>query len=173
MQGCDNFCTYCVVPYVRGREVYRPKEDILFEVRHLVSNGVKDITLLRQNVNSYGKKRGFSTSFAQLLREVSQVPGLERLRFTTSHPKDFTDDIIDVMAQRLPVCNHLQLPVQSGSNRVLKRMNRRYTREEYLQAVSRVKERIPDISLTTDVIVGFPGETHEDFLKTLDLLKAG
>ncbi len=171
MQGCDNFCTYCVVPFVRGREVSRPKDDILEEVRLLVASGVKDITLLGQNVNSYGKKRMFSTSFAELLREVASLRGLERLRFTTSHPKDFTDDIIDAMAEGLPICDHLHLPVQSGSNRILKRMNRKYTKESYLEIVEKVKKRLPDVSLTTDVIVGFPGETDEDFKETLSLLE--
>ncbi len=171
MQGCDNFCTYCVVPYVRGREVSRPKDDILKEVGTLVESGVKDITLLGQNVNSYGKKRGFSTSFAELLREVASIPGLRRLRFTTSHPKDFTDDVIDAMAEGPPICDHLHLPVQSGSNRILKRMNRKYTRESYLEIIEKVKGRLPDVSLTTDVIVGFPGETDEDFRDTLSLLE--
>jgi len=171
MQGCDNFCTYCVVPYVRGREVSRPKEDILKEVKSLVDSGVKDITLLGQNVNSYGKKRGDGTTFSQLLIEVSKIPGVERLRFTTSHPKDFTDDVIEAMCSGLPICDHLHLPIQSGSSRVLERMNRRYTREKYLDIVEKVRSRLPEVSITTDIIVGFPGETHEDFEDTLRLIK--
>ena len=170
MQGCDNFCTYCVVPYVRGREVSRPKGDILKEIEALVESGVKDITLLGQNVNSYGKKQGLDTTFARLLLEVAGIPGLERLRFTTSHPKDFTDDVIEAMATGPPVCDHIHLPVQSGSNRVLKRMNRKYTREHYLHIIHRIKDRLPDISITTDVIVGFPGETKQDFDDTISLL---
>ena len=171
MQGCDNFCTYCVVPYVRGREVSRPKGDILKEIEALVASGVKDITLLGQNVNSYGKKQGLDTTFAGLLLEVAGMPGLERLRFTTSHPKDFTDDVIEAMATGPPVCDHIHLPVQSGSNRMLKRMNRKYTREHYLHIIHRIKDRLPDISITTDVIVGFPGETKQDFDDTISLLK--
>jgi len=171
MQGCDNFCTYCVVPHVRGREVSRPAEDIIREVQALVEQGVKDITLLGQNVNSYGKKRGGTTSFPDLLFKVSKVPGLERLRFTTSHPKDFTYDCIEAMEMGLPVCDHLHLPAQSGSNQVLKRMNRHYTREQYLEIVEEVRKRLPDVSITTDIIVGFPGETDKDFEDTLNLLK--
>ena len=171
MQGCDNFCTYCVVPYTRGREVSRHPEEILREVQCLVQQGVREVTLLGQNVNSYGRKeKGFPT-FAELLREVASIPGLWRVRFTTSHPKDLDEDLMRCFAEVPEVCEHLHLPVQAGSNRILKRMNRRYTREEYLQKVALLREISPGISLTTDIIVGFPGESEEDFRETLSLLE--
>lgn len=169
MQGCDNFCSYCVVPYVRGREISRPMEDILAEVKEAVKQGVKEITLLGQNVNSYGKKNG-SGNFAQLLREVADC-GVERLRFMTSHPKDLTEELMECFVKIPCLCEHLHLPVQSGSTRILQAMNRRYTREEYLGKISKLRELCPGISLTTDVIVGFPGETQEDFEETLSLLQ--
>ena len=171
MQGCDNFCTYCVVPYTRGREISRPPEDILAEVECLVRQGVREITLLGQNVNSYGRKEKGFPSFAELLREVASVPGLWRLRFTTSHPKDLDEDLMRCFAEVPELCEHLHLPVQAGSNRVLKRMHRRYTREEYLSRVKKLREISPEIALTTDIIVGFPGETEEDFEQTLTLLE--
>ena len=168
--GCNNFCTYCIVPYVRGREISRPQEDILAEVRALSADGVKEIMLLGQNVNSYGKTSGRGETFAGLMSECAKVPGIARIRFMTSHPKDFTDELIRVIADNETVCRHIHLPVQSGSSRILRRMNRRYSREEYLSLVSRIREAIPDISLTTDIIVGFPGETEEDFSETLTLV---
>lgn len=167
-RGCNNFCTYCVVPYVRGRERSRSVDSILKEVREFVKKGVTEINLLGQNVNSYSSK---GLSFAQLLQKVSEVEGLKRLRFATSHPKDISDELIQVMAQNSKVCNHLHLPFQAGSNEVLKRMNRGYTREEYLSKIDKVKKAVPDIALTTDIIVGFPGETEEDFVQTLDLME--
>ncbi|QJA05554.1 tRNA (N6-isopentenyl adenosine(37)-C2)-methylthiotransferase MiaB [Thermosulfurimonas marina] len=171
MQGCDNFCSYCVVPYVRGREVSRPPEEILREVECLVAQGVREITLLGQNVNSYGRKeRGFPT-FAELLRLISEIEGLWRLRFTTSHPKDLSEDLMRAFAELEKLCEHLHLPVQSGSSRILHLMNRKYTREEYLEKVRRLREMAPEVALTTDIIVGFPGETEEDFRQTLTLLE--
>ncbi len=169
MQGCDNFCSYCVVPYVRGREISRPMQDILTEVKEAVNHGIKEITLLGQNVNSYGKKNG-SENFAQLLQEVADCE-VERLRFMTSHPKDLTEELMECFVKIPCLCEHLHLPVQSGSTRILKAMNRRYTREEYLAKIHRLRELCPEISLTTDVIVGFPGETQEDFEETLSLLQ--
>ncbi len=171
MQGCDNFCTYCIVPYVRGREASRPPGDIIDEVRLLVASGIKEITLLGQNVNSYGKKEQGFPSFAQLLKEVSKIKGLKRLRFTTSHPKDLSPDLIECFSQIDNLCPHIHLPVQAGSNKVLRAMNRHYTREKYLELVSDLRSVCPDISLTTDLIVGFPGETQEDFEQTLSLLE--
>ena len=171
MQGCDNFCTYCVVPYVRGRETSRPPGDILAEAASLVDQGVKEITLLGQNVNSYGGKGGEGIGFAGLLKMVSQVPGLARLRFTTSHPKDLGIDVMECFRDVPNLGRHLHLPVQSGSDRVLRRMNRHYTRGEYLEKVGRLRDICPDITLTTDIITGFPGETDEDFSETLKLLK--
>ncbi len=170
MRGCDNYCTYCIVPYVRGRESSRPKEDIVDEIRHLVSNGVREVTLLGQNVNSYGKKEGFG-SFAQLLAEVNKVDGLERIRFTTSHPKDLSEELIRCFGQLSKLCRHIHLPVQSGSNAVLKRMNRHYTRENYIDIVDRLRGATADIAITSDIIVGFPGESDQDFEDTLALIK--
>ncbi len=169
MQGCNNFCTYCVVPYTRGREVSRPPAHIIDEAVRAVSQGVKEITLLGQNVNSYGK--GLGTTFSGLLRSICNISGLKRVRFTTSHPKDLTQDIIDCFGDLVPLCEHLHLPVQSGSNRVLKRMNRKYSREHYLDIIERLRRRCPQIVLTTDLIVGFPGESDEDFEQTISLLK--
>ncbi len=171
MYGCNNFCTYCIVPYVRGREYSRKKEDILEEIRKLAGDGVKEIMLLGQNVNSYGLTLEEKVSFAQLLKEADEIEGIERIRFMTSHPKDLSDELIQVMANAKKVCGHLHLPVQSGSSRILKKMNRHYTKESYLALVDRIREAMPDIALTTDIIVGFPGETEEDFEETMDLVK--
>lgn len=167
MYGCDNFCSYCIVPYVRGRERSRLPEDILREVEQLKAEGVKEVMLLGQNVNSYA---GGGIDFAELLRRVDDI-GIERVRFMTSHPKDLSDQLIDVMANSKHICHQLHLPVQHGSNRILDAMNRRYTREHYLEVVKRLRGAMPDIGLTTDLIVGFPGETEEDFNQTIDLVK--
>lgn len=172
MFGCNNFCSYCIVPYVRGRERSRRPEQITAEIRRLVADGVVEIMLLGQNVNSYGKNLENPITFAELLREIEQIEGLERIRFMTSHPKDLSDELIAVMASGKKICPHLHLPVQAGSSRILKEMNRRYTREQYLELVQKIRAAIPDISLTTDIIVGFPGETEEDFLDTLSLVEA-
>ena len=169
--GCNNFCTYCIVPYVRGREISRPMADILAESKALAEDGVKEIMYLGQNVNSYGKTLKDGTTFHGLLAGAAKIEGLERIRFMTSHPKDFTDELIGVIADDPKICRHIHLPVQSGSSRILKRMNRRYTREEYLSLVGRIREAVPDVSLTTDIIVGFPGETEEDFRETLSLVE--
>ncbi|HHY82810.1 MAG TPA: tRNA (N6-isopentenyl adenosine(37)-C2)-methylthiotransferase MiaB [Clostridiales bacterium] len=171
MYGCNNFCSYCIVPYVRGRERSRHREDILEEVQDLAEEGYKEITLLGQNVNSYGKDLDRQYLFHQLLRDINGVNGIERIRFTTSHPKDLSDELIETMAECKKVCRHLHLPIQSGSNRILKAMNRKYTRENYLQLVEKIKKAMPDISLTTDIIVGFPGESEEDFKDTLDIVE--
>lgn len=171
MFGCNNFCTYCIVPYVRGRERSRKKEDILNEIRTLVADGVKEIMLLGQNVNSYGKTLEEPMTFAELLREVNAIEGLERIRFMTSHPKDLSDELITAMAECEKVCNSLHLPFQAGSSEVLRRMNRHYTKESYLELVRKVKEAMPNIALTTDIIVGFPGETDEDFEETMDVVR--
>ncbi len=171
MFGCDNFCSYCIVPYVRGRERSRNPADILDEIGRLAGDGVKEIMLLGQNVNSYGKKLDGAITFSELLTKVCGVPGIERVRFMTSHPKDLSDDLIRVIAENEKICRHIHLPVQSGSSRILKNMNRHYTREEYLGLVDRIREAVPDISLTTDIIVGFPGETEEDFLDTMSLVE--
>lgn len=171
MYGCNNFCTYCIVPYVRGRERSRAPEKILEEVRELAAKGVKEITLLGQNVNSYGRDAECQMDFADLLRAVNQVEGIQRIRFMTSHPKDMTERLIDAMAECDKVVNQLHLPVQSGSSRILKQMNRKYTKEQYLDLVQRVRAKLGNIALTSDIIVGFPGETEEDFAETLDVLK--
>ena len=171
MYGCNNFCSYCVVPYVRGRERSRTPDEILTEINSLVQDGVREVMLLGQNVNSYGKTLDEPVSFAALLDETARIPGLERIRFMTSHPKDLSDELIDVMAQHGNICRHLHLPVQSGSNRILGKMNRRYTRESYLDLVGRIRAAMPDISLTTDIIVGFPGESEEDAVQTEDLVR--
>ncbi|MCD8105384.1 MAG: tRNA (N6-isopentenyl adenosine(37)-C2)-methylthiotransferase MiaB [Lachnospiraceae bacterium] len=171
MYGCNNFCTYCIVPYVRGRERSRRPEEILREIRQLSEDGVIEVMLLGQNVNSYGKTLDEPVSFAQLLQMVEQVPGIERIRFMTSHPKDLSDELIAVMKQSKKICRHLHLPLQSGSSRILKKMNRRYTKEQYLALAAKLRREIPDISLTTDIIVGFPGETEEDFQETLDVVR--
>ncbi len=168
MYGCNNFCSYCVVPYVRGRERSREYKDVLDEAKSIASSGIKEIMLLGQNVNSYSG----GLSFAELVAKVSEIDGIERIRFMSSHPKDIGSELIDVMAERKNVCNQLHLPVQSGSDRILKIMNRRYTVEKYMGIIDEVKRKIPDVTLTTDIIVGFPGETNEDFYKTMELLKA-
>ncbi len=170
MYGCNNFCTYCVVPYVRGRERSRKSEDIINEIKDLVSKGYKEITLLGQNVNSYGKGLEEDIDFAKLLRKVNEVEGLERVRFMSPHPKDLTKDVILAIKECDKLCEQVHLPVQSGSNRILKKMNRNYTKESYLELIDLIKKEIPDVTLTTDIIVGFPGETEEDFLDTLDLV---
>ena len=171
MYGCNNFCSYCIVPYVRGREISRKPEDIIKEVKQVVSEGVKEVMLLGQNVNSYGKTLEEPMSFAQLLREVEKVEGLERIRFMTPHPKDLSDELIEVMASSKKICRHLHLPLQSGSSEILKKMNRHYTKEQYLELAERIRKAVPDISLTTDIIVGFPGETEEDFEETLEVVR--
>lgn len=171
MYGCDNFCSYCIVPYVRGRERSRKSEVILEEAKELINNGYKDITLLGQNVNSYGKGLDEDITFAQLLKKIDAIDGDYVLRFMTSHPKDCTKELIDTIAESRHISTHLHLPFQSGSNRILKQMNRRYTREKYLEIVNYAKEKIPGLSLTSDIIVGFPGETEEDFQDTLSLIE--
>ena len=168
--GCDNFCTYCIVPYVRGHFLSRPAPDVLSEVRALVEDGVREITLLGQNVNSYGRDLDGGPTFAELLRSVARTPGLDRVRFVTSLPQDFTRDIVDVMAEEPAVCPSLNLPIQSGSDRVLKRMNRKYARQEFVEKVAMVRGALPELGLTTDLIVGFPGETEEDFEDSLSAL---
>ena len=170
MFGCNNFCSYCIVPYVRGREKSREPEAILQEIRELVADGVTEVMLLGQNVNSYGKTLENPITFAQLLQQVEEIEGLKRIRFMTSHPKDLSDELIETMAKSKKVCHHLHLPMQSGSSRILKIMNRRYDKEKYLELVQKIRTAIPDISLTTDIIVGFPGETEEDFQHTLDVV---
>lgn len=171
MFGCNNFCSYCIVPYVRGRERSRNPEDIIAEIKRLVADGVVEIMLLGQNVNSYGKNLENPITFAQLLEQIANIPGLERVRFMTSHPKDLSDELIEVMKNSPKVCSHLHLPIQSGSSRILKLMNRKYTKEQYLELAAKIKAAMPDISLTTDLIVGFPGETEEDFQETLDVVR--
>ncbi|MBM7867248.1 tRNA-2-methylthio-N6-dimethylallyladenosine synthase [Heliobacterium gestii] len=171
MYGCNNFCSYCIVPHVRGRERSRNPEDVVKEVHSLVGQGVKEVTLLGQNVNSYGKDLQPPVTFADLLRIVNGIDGLKRIRFTTSHPKDFDLALIEAMAESDKVCEHIHLPVQAGSNRILTAMNRGYTREHYMEMISRIREAMPQVALTTDIIVGFPGETEEDFADTLDLVE--
>ena len=171
MFGCNNFCSYCIVPYVRGREKSRRPEEILEEIRHLVRDGVREVMLLGQNVNSYGKTLPEPVTFASLLEQTARIDGLARIRFMTSHPKDLSQELIDVMAEHENICPHLHLPLQSGSTRILKRMNRQYTKEQYLDLVGRIREKMPDISLTTDIIVGFPSETEEDLQETLDVVE--
>ena len=168
MFGCNNFCSYCIVPYVRGRERSREPEAIVKEVKRLVADGVSEVMLLGQNVNSYGKTLEHPVTFAQLLEMLEDVEGLKRIRFMTSHPKDLSDELIETMAKSKKICHHLHLPLQSGSSR--KAMNRRYDKEKYLNLVDKIRTAIPDISLTTDIIVGFPGETEEDFEETLDVV---
>ncbi len=171
MFGCNNFCSYCIVPYVRGRERSREPKEIIREIERLVADGVIEVMLLGQNVNSYGKNLPQPMSFAELLREVEKIDGLERIRFMTSHPKDLSDELIAVMKESKKICPHLHLPLQSGSSRILKNMNRRYDKEHYLKLVEKIRAAVPDIALTTDIIVGFPGETEEDFEETLDVVK--
>ena len=171
MFGCNNFCSYCIVPYVRGRERSREPKDILREIKQLAADGVVEIMLLGQNVNSYGKNLEQPVTFAQLLREVEQIDGIRRIRFMTSHPKDLSDELIRVMKESSKICHHLHLPLQSGSDRILQKMNRRYTKEQYLSLVRKIREAIPDIAITTDIIVGFPGETMEDVEETIDVVQ--
>ena len=171
MFGCNNFCSYCIVPYVRGRERSRKPEDIIKEIEGLVKEGVREVMLLGQNVNSYGKNLAEPVSFAQLLQRIEQIEGLARIRFMTPHPKDLSDELIEVMASSKKICRHMHLPVQSGSSRILKKMNRHYTKESYLALAQKIKEKIPGIAMTTDIIVGFPGETEEDFEETLDVVR--
>ena len=172
MQGCNNFCTYCIVPYVRGREKSRAKENILNEIKEIVKEGkYKKITLLGQNVNSYGKDLKPQKSFAKLLEDICKIDGDFTLTFMTSHPKDLTSDVIDVIAKEDKILKEIHLPAQSGNNRILKLMNRSYTREKYLQIINEIKQKIPNVRLTSDFIVGFPTETEEEFEDTLSLVK--
>lgn len=171
MYGCNNFCTYCIVPYVRGREKSRRPKEILQEIERLADDGVVEIMLLGQNVNSYGKNLEDEISFAQLLQEVEKIDKIKRIRFMTSHPKDLSDELIEVMKNSDKICRHLHLPLQSGSTKILKAMNRRYTKEQYLELAAKIRREIPDISLTTDIMVGFPGETAEDVEDTIDVIR--
>lgn len=171
MYGCNNFCTYCIVPYTRGRERSREKEAIIEEIKDLVAKGTKEITLLGQNVNSYGKTLDRPVTFANLLKEVSEIEGVKRLKFMTSHPKDLSKEVIDVMASQDNISKYLHLPVQAGSNGLLKAMNRNYTRESYLDILSYARQLMPDLALSTDIIIGFPGETEEDIEALIDLIK--
>ncbi|MEG1458978.1 MAG: tRNA (N6-isopentenyl adenosine(37)-C2)-methylthiotransferase MiaB [Acetivibrio sp.] len=171
MFGCNNFCSYCIVPYVRGRERSRNPEDILKEIKELAADGVVEVMLLGQNVNSYGKNLECPMKFSDLLKEVEKIEGLKRIRFMTSHPKDLSQDLIDTMKASNKICMHLHLPVQSGSSKILKDMNRKYDKEHYLNLVEKLRTAMPDLSLTTDIIVGFPGETEEDFLETMDVVE--
>ena len=171
MFGCNNFCSYCIVPYVRGRERSRNPKDIIREIEQLVADGVVEIMLLGQNVNSYGKNLEEPITFAQLLEEIEKIEGLERIRFMTSHPKDLSEELIQVMKKSKKICRHLHLPLQSGSTRILTAMNRRYTKEQYLALAERIRSEIPDIAITTDIIVGFPGETMEDVEETMDVIR--
>jgi tRNA-2-methylthio-N6-dimethylallyladenosine synthase len=171
MFGCNNFCSYCIVPYVRGRERSREPKDIIREIETLVADGVVEVMLLGQNVNSYGKNLENPISFAELLKEVEKIEGLRRIRFMTSHPKDLSDDLIEVMKHSKKICRHLHLPLQSGSSRILAQMNRRYTKEQYIALAKKIREEIPDIALTTDIIIGFPGETAEDVDETIDVIR--
>ena len=171
MFGCNNFCTYCIVPYVRGREKSRRPKEILQEIEKLADDGVVEIMLLGQNVNSYGKNLEDEISFAQLLQEVEKIDKIKRIRFMTSHPKDLSDELIEVMKNSDKICRHLHLPLQSGSTKILKAMNRRYTKEQYLELAAKIRREIPDIPLTTDIMVGFPGETAEDVEDTIDVIR--
>ena len=171
MQGCDNFCSYCIVPSVRGRERSRPSDDVLAEIESLIARGTKEVTLLGQNVNSYAKKNPGELTFPQLLAKIDEIPGLDRIRFTTSHPKDLTEELIEALGKLEHLCEHFHLPFQAGSNAVLERMQRGHTREAYLAQIKRLREVAPQISITADVMVGFPGEREEDFSQTLDLMQ--
>ena len=171
MFGCNNFCSYCIVPYVRGRERSREIKDILIEIENLAKDGVKEVTLLGQNVNSYGKGLAEEITFAHLLREINKIDGIERIRFMTSHPKDLSDELIYAMRDCEKVCNHIHLPIQSGSTDILEKMNRKYTKEHYLHLIEKIKKELPEIFITTDIIVGFPGETDADLDETIDLIK--
>ena len=171
MYGCNNFCTYCIVPYVRGRERSRSMENVIADVKQVLAEGYKEITLLGQNVDSYGSDLRDGTNFAALLREIGKIEGKFRVRFMTSHPKDFNKEVVDVIASSSNICHNIHLPIQSGSNAVLKRMNRKYTAETYLDIVSYIKEKMPDVGITSDIMIGFPGETEEDFLETCEIVK--
>lgn len=171
MYGCNNFCSYCIVPYVRGRERSREPEDIIKEIENLVKDGVIEVMLLGQNVNSYGKTLENPVTFTGLLQRIEKIEGLKRIRFMTSHPKDLSDSLIEFMSKSEKLCHHIHLPLQSGSTRILKIMNRHYTKEDYLKLVDKIKEAVPDVALTTDIITGFPGETEEDFKETLDVVR--
>lgn len=171
MYGCNNFCSYCIVPYVRGRERSRKPEDIVAEIKKLAASGITEIMLLGQNVNSYGKTLENPVHFAELLRQAEQVEGIQRIRFMTPHPKDLSDELVQVMAESKKICHHIHLPLQSGSSRLLKEMNRHYTKENYIALAEKIKKAMPEAALTTDIIVGFPGETEEDFLETLDVVR--
>jgi tRNA-2-methylthio-N6-dimethylallyladenosine synthase len=171
MQGCNNYCAYCLVPFVRGSEESRPAKEIVAEVEALTARGAKEILLLGQNVNSYGQNRVGEISFSRLLHDLERIPGLERIRFTTSHPKDLSLELIECFGHLSKLCDHIHLPVQAGSDRILKKMNRRYTRQGYLEKIRRLRERCPGIAITSDVIVGFPGETEDDFEQTMDLIR--
>ena len=169
--GCDNFCSYCIVPYTRGRERSRKPEDIIDEIKALVANGTKEVMLLGQNVNSYGKNLETPVEFSDLMNRVNAIEGLERIRFMTSHPKDISPKLLEVMAKGEKICEYLHLPIQSGSNTILSKMNRKYTKEQYLQTIARAKELMPEVGLSTDIILGFPGETEADFLETVNLVQ--
>jgi len=171
MYGCNNFCTYCIVPYTRGREKSREPKDIVEEIIELANNGTKEVTLLGQNVNSYGKTLDYEYNFTDLLRDINNIEGIERIRFMTSHPKDLSEELIRAYGELNKLCPHLHLPVQSGNNRVLKVMNRKYTREDYLKQIEKIRRISPNIAITTDIIVGFPGESDEDFEDTIELVK--
>ncbi len=171
MFGCNNFCSYCIVPYVRGRERSRKPSEIIEEIKRLRDDGVHEVMLLGQNVNSYGKNLDEPISFSKLLKMVEEIDGIDRIRFMTSHPKDLSDELIKTMAESTKICRHIHLPLQSGSTEILKAMNRRYTKDDYLALVERIRAAMPDISITTDIIVGFPGETYEDVLETVDVIK--
>jgi len=171
MQGCDNYCAYCVVPYLRGPEMSREAQDIVGKIEKLARCGVREVTLLGQNVNSYGKKSGREGNFAALLKKINEIEGIERIRFTTSHPKDLSDELISCFGSLRKLCSHIHLPVQSGSNRILRRMNRGYTAEGYLEKVARLRQVCPEISITSDIIVGFPGETQKDYQETIDMME--
>lgn len=171
MYGCNNFCSYCIVPYTRGREKSRPPEEIHEEVAQLAAAGYKEVMLLGQNVNSYGRGLGRDVNFARLLEQLDEMPDLARIRYMTSHPRDFTEELIETIASSSKICEHFHLPIQSGSNRILKLMNRGYTREKFIELTEKIRKRIPESSITTDIIVGFPGETEDDFQDTLDLMK--
>ncbi|HUN54957.1 MAG TPA: tRNA (N6-isopentenyl adenosine(37)-C2)-methylthiotransferase MiaB [Smithella sp.] len=171
MQGCDNFCAYCVVPYLRGPEMSRPSDDIITEIKKLAQNGVKEVTLLGQNVNSYGKTFDNGFSFTSLIKKIGKISGIERIRFTTSHPRDLSEELIVCYAEEEKLCRHIHLPVQSGSNRILELMNRGYTVEEYTRKIDRLRKCVPQISITSDVIVGFPGETQKDYQETIDMME--
>jgi len=171
MYGCNNFCSYCIVPYTRGRERSRRPSDIITEIKEVAVNGYKEVTLLGQNVNSYGKGLDEKVDFSDLLMMVSSIDGIERIRFTTSHPKDVSDKLIETIAENKKICEHIHVAVQAGSNRILERMNRKYTREHYLELAAKIRENIPGVAITTDIIVGFPGETEDDFLQTIDIVE--